>query len=252
MNKQYRFMGKAILLAVLLAVMLVPSVSAIPESDSDSFRTSFRREVQLDSYYNSSWYQHVGVQIFTGVSSEYYFVIRRNPADMYPYDNMKVCFACQGDYLPTCLYTTDYPSWNENGQISFLRSDYSDVNRTYSGVNRTVSYARCSVSSVSDVSYDGNGAYSYVIVEMIPRINTQFTTIQRQCETDSAQAVIAEELEGISTVIETNVNVWNTLFIMFQICAVIFVVFVLPIMIFLMMKWFVYKITGHKMLERNA
>jgi hypothetical protein len=249
---QYRFMMKAIVLAVMLAVVLIPSVMAIPESDSDTFRTSFRREVQLDSYYNSSWYQHVGLQVFTGVSSNYYFVMRRNPADMYPYDDMKVCFACAGDYLDTCIYTRDYPSWTENGQISFLRSDYAEVNRTYNGTIRAVSYARCSVNTVADVSYDGNGAYSYIIVEMIPRISTQFTTIQRQCETDSAQAVISEELEGISTVISTNVSIWYTLFLMFQIGAVIFVVFVLPIMVFLMMKWFVYKITGHKMLERSA
>ena len=249
---QYNIMKKAIVLAVMLAVMLIPSVMAIPESDSDTFRTSFRRQVQLDSYYTSSWYQHVGLQVFTGVSTDYYFIVRKNPADVYPYDNMKVCFACAGDYLDTCIYTRDYPSWTENGQISFLRSDYAEVNRTYNGTIRSVNYARCSVNSVADVTYDGNGAYSYIIIEMIARVSNQFTTIQRQCETDSAQAVIAKEMAGINTVIGTNVNVFFTLFLMFQIGAVIFVVFVLPIMIFLMMKWFVYKITGHKMLERNA
>jgi hypothetical protein len=247
------FMMKATVLGVLLAVMLMPSVFAIPESDSDSFRTSFRRQIQLDAYYNSSWYQTIAVQVFQGnLSPSYYFVVRRNPADAFPYDDMQVCFACQGDYLDTCLYTTDYPSWNENGQISFLRSDYAEVNRTYNGTIRSVNYARCSVISVTDVGYDGNGAYAYIIAEMIPRITLQFTTIQRQCETDSAKAVIAEELEGINVVVSTNVDIWSTLFIMFQIGAVIFMVFVLPLMVFIMIKWVVFRVTGHKILERSS
>jgi len=247
------FMKKMILLSVMLAVMLVPTVLAIPESDSDSFRTSFRRNVQLDAYYNSSFLQSIGMQVYAlNLSTSYYFVMRRNPADIYPYDDMNVCFICTADYLDTCFYTRDYPSWTENGQISFLKTGYAEVNRTYNGTVRVVDFVQCTVKSVTDVSYDGNGAYAYLMAEMIPRINTQFTTIQRQCETDSAQAVIAKELEGINTVIGVNVNVWNTLFIMFQINAVIFVVFVIPVMIFLMLRWFIFKITGHKMLERNV
>jgi hypothetical protein len=253
MKMQYRFMGKAILLVVMLAVILVPSVFAIPESDSDSFRTSFRRDVQLDAYYNSSFLQTLGMQVYaSNLSTSYYFVVRRNPADIFPYDNMQVCFICSGDYLDTCLYTNDYPSWSENGQISFLKTGYAEVNRTYNGTVRIVDFAQCTVKSIIDVIYDGNGAYAYLIVEMVPRINTQFTTIQRQCETDSAQAVIAEEMAGIDTVVSVNVNIWNTLFIMFQIGAVIFVVFVIPVLIFVMIKNFVFRLTGHKILERNV
>ena len=244
--------GKVFLVSLAFFLLLLPMAFAIPSGVADEFKMTIREKVDIDDYWNSSERRIVVLDSYFNLSSSYYVVLRRNPADAYPYDNFRVCIECYGDYLPTCIYAKDYPSWVQNGQISFFRSDMFRTEYTFGNLTINMSRGYCFIDELDDFTLENNGEYPYVYLELIPLLDVRFTTINTYCETKSARDLITAELTGIGTVISANVNIIYTLYLMFQIIAIVLVTIGAPILIFLMIKWAVWKISGHKLLERGA
>lgn len=245
-------MGKVLLVSLVFILLLLPTALAIPTGVADDFKLTVREQVDIDAYWNSSERRIVILDTYFNLSSSYYITIRKNPADVYPYDNFKVCLECYGDYIDTCVYVDDYSSWVQNGQISFFQSEMLQTTHTFGNLTVNMSRGYCFIDELSDFTLENNGEYSYIYVELIPLLDVKFTTINTYCETKSANDLITAELTGIQNVFDVNVNFFYTLYIMFQIIALITVVIGAPIMVFVMIRWMVWKVTGHKMLERRT
>lgn len=244
-------MGKIFLISLVLLLFL-PIVSAIPTGDVDEFKMTIREKIDIDDYWNSSERRIVILDAYFNLSDSYYFTIRRNPADTYPYDNFRICFECYGDYLDTCIYVEDYSSWVQNGQISFFRSDMMERTHTFGNLTINMTRGYCFIDEINSFTFENNGGYSYLFIELIPLLGVKFTTIDTYCETESAQELIEAELEGIGTVISANVNFFYTIYIIIQIIIIITVFIGVPVMVFLLIRWAIWKITGHKILERRV
>jgi len=234
-------------------IMLASVVSAIPEEDLYRFTGAGRFTFKFDDYYNSSAMRTAKIRFITNHTNLYYYiVIRANIGDSPPYDSFDVSFICNGDESETAFTTTDYSSWVESGQISFKRR-FSDPHTVYyMGVFPFQAMdGECNITSATNLQVEGNEGYTTFNVELVPLLDTNVKTVQSYCEERARTNLIETEINETLTVITSNLNIFTTLWIVIQIFAVILLVIGLPFVIFMMIRWAVYKVTGHKIFARG-
>jgi hypothetical protein len=180
-------------------------------------------------------------------SSSWLLYIEHNDDDVYPYDNISLSIQCNDALTPTVLYTTGYDDWNNNGSIS-INFNYQDESYDvyYNSIDFVGKYSDC-VLSADSVSFDGNGAYDIVVVEMIPQLGVlEFIS----CDSvESFQIGISEE---VLTIVQIMTDVWNILWYTGSTFVLIISLFGIPMLAFLMFRWALYKITGYKLVERRV
>lgn len=242
---------------LIITLLSVSSVSAIPEADIDKFKSSGRSTFLFDDYANLSFVRDLGVKSFPENvldMESYYVVIRRNAGDALPYDDFFVRYQCSGDATPIELHTTDYPSWVENGIVTSIKRNYyfTGESEYYDNSTINVSYAWCQVYSATDLVVDNNAGYTEFYFEIVP-VHEQFVvTVPSWCGDDARADLITGLQTGIGSVLENNANFVYTLWIVFQIIAVILIVLGIPVLIFMLIRWAIWRISGFKILERST
>lgn len=249
-------MKKQLGLGVCIAALffLAVTASAIPDNEIFNFKASVTGIFYFDEYNptnnNYSITRTLQLYVFFNESQYYYVIIRANPADVSPYDDFYIDFSCDGESHAS-FDTTDYTSWVESGQISFKKRFTATDIRDYGNSTLTANFGYCNVYEASGLVVDGNSGYTTFRLDIVPVTTTAVTTIEAYCEEAALHDTITAELSVIDTIFTTNVNLITTLFIVFQIIAIIFVVLAIPIMIFMLIRWAIWRITGIRLLERK-
>jgi hypothetical protein len=235
----------------IIALLSVSIASAIPETDLNKFRASGRFYPYFSQYTNETQYQTISA--FHGESDYFYLIVRAHAGDAVPYDDFHLQFRCLGDEVPTELHTTDYPSWVEAGFISFKREyAFDDVLSYYDGTAVNTSWSYCWLITADSLSVNGNAGYTQFYIELVPVLENTVITLNELCG-DSERANLINELsEGISLVLEMNVNIIYTIWIVFQILVVILIVIGIPILLFMLIRWAIWRVTGVKLFERRT
>jgi hypothetical protein len=249
-------MGKllmALVAAVLLSCSAMGFVSAIPESDLYHFKSAVREYVPFDAYVaNMSHGRYYFLKQFWNSSDSYYMVLRVNAGDTPPYDDFFVRFICSGDSLPTEFHTTDYPSWVSDGQISVKRGYFYFYDEVYDTVSIPAAISSCQILTASNLTVSGNAGYTTFNLELVPTLNTIVITLDQFCSDRKRANLTGRIGAGILTVLENNVNFLYTLWIVFQVIGVIVIVIGVPVFVLLLIRWAVWRISGHKMFERRS
>jgi len=233
---------------------LAVTASAIPDTEIYNFKASVTGIFKFDeyNYYNNNYSMTRTVQLYTffNESQYYYAIVRANPADVSPYDEFDITFFCDGEPY-TSFTTTDYTSWVESGQISFKKRFGSITTRSYGNSTLSANEAYCTIISASGLVVDGNVGYTTFNLDIVPVTTTAVTTVESYCEEEALRDTVTAELAAIDTIFNTNVNFVTTLFIVFQILAIVAVVLGVPILLFMLLRWAIWKITGIRILERR-
>jgi hypothetical protein len=174
-------------------------------------------------------------------SSNWLLYIRHNDIDVGQYDNISVSIKCNNAANPTVFQTTSYPDWVNNGSIS-INFNYQNENYPifFNSIEFTSKYSACDIS-MSSISFDGNGAYDTVTVEMIPQLGVlEFIN----CEgLSSPQIGVAQE--GL-TFVQIMTDVWSMAWNVYSIMIIIVALFGIPILAFMLIRWAVWKTMGIK------
>lgn len=251
-------MKKQLGLGVCIAALffLAVTVSAIPDTEIYNFKASATGIFLFDEHNptydgNHSIVRQIELYTFFNESQYYYIVIRKNPADVYPYDDFYISFACDLEPI-TAFHTTDYTSWVESGQISFKKRFTGSYDVEYvNGTTLTANHGYCYVTESYGLTVNGNTGYTTFNVDLVPVTISAVMTLESYCEEASLQDTITGELSAFENILANNLNFITTLFIIFEILAVVFVSLGIPIMVFMLVRWAIWKITGHRLLDRK-
>lgn len=236
----------AVLLSLLiLTAMLSPFVHAIPESDMENFRASFRETYLFDEYSNAT--RILTIKSLHNHSDYFYVVFRSHVGDAPPYDDYYVQYWCQGDSVVTEFHTTDYDSWNSNGLISFAHEYFYHGTSAYDNTTISSDESYCWVMHANSLDVSGNTGYTAFNVEFVPVLDIPVYTLNSFCADEMRNDLRESLMEGIYSVLEINVNIIYTIWIVFQIVAVIFVVLGIPIIVFMLIRWAIWRLSGYKL-----
>jgi hypothetical protein len=141
----------------------------------------------------------------------------------------------------------------QRGLISFKKSFYYyDNSDTYDNISIESQYSTCEIISASNLEVDGNSGYTTFYVEVVPVLYSgSVITVQQLCETESRNTLIEALGNGIWTVLENNVNFLYLIWLSIQTSAIVFVFIGIPLLVFLLIRWMIFKITGNKIFERK-
>lgn len=231
-------------LALVMSIIMIQFVDAIPEADIYMFRASARAIMKFDDYVNITDVRFVNLKTFHNDSAYYYMVIRANPGDVAPYDDFYLRFQCQGDALSTELHTTDYTSWTESGMISFKRQFNNPYIEQYDGVPIDAQSAWCQIYSADDLIVNGNTGYTKFYVEMVPLLYQRVQTIEDYCGEEERVELVDNIQFGIQSVLQNNIDFLSVNWVIFQIIAMIAVVLGIPVMLFMLIRWAMWRIAG--------
>lgn len=254
MSIQISSMGWKIFLVVCLVMLISLSpVSAIPESDLYKFTGAGRFAFNFDFFHNSTSPRTAIIRHLTNITSQYYYVVvRANAGDVAPYDEFDLSFICNDDESETALTTTGYNSWVQSGQISFKHELKSAEVVYYSGFLPYFAMdGECNITSAGSLLPDGNTGYTTFNLELVPLQDSDVQTVQAYCEDEARTDLIEAEISGILSVVENNVNIFYTLWIVIQIVAMLFLVVGIPTVMLLMIRWSIFKVTGRKLFARR-
>jgi hypothetical protein len=240
-------------LVLFLFILSIP-VQAIPDTDIYNFRAVGSQTFVFDEYCTGSECNRtIRLKSFHNFSNSFYIMFRHHTGDAEPYDSYNIEFRCSGDALPLAFNTNDYAGWEERGIISFKREfgTYVDGN-SYDNITIDTHYSDCEIISANSLTVDGNTGYTTFTVEVVPILDAgSVTTVQTYCETEARNDLIANLQSGIWTVLENNINFFFTIWIIAQTLGIILVVIGIPVLVFLMIRWAIWKVTGIKLLERK-
>lgn len=239
--------SKMRLVFAVLAFLLVPTMAQAaidPYAPMLNFQMAVAQHLFITG--NSS---EIALMSFHSSSNNWILFFRHNDADLSAYDNLSLSVACNGE-SPVVFDTTDYPDWVDKGVLSIeFPYERSDFAVSYNTVEFTAKYSKCTLS-VSD--YGGssyvNNSYSYnsIDVEMIPFLSTfEFIACDDIVTTETS---ILDEI-GLITGMMT--DVWQILWLVYSIFIVIVAVFMIPIFIFIIIRWAIYRLSGYKLIERK-
>lgn len=235
----------------MVVFFIVSSASAIPEEELYNFRSSVTGIFYFDEFNPPALTRIVYLDSLHNASLDYYVVIRKNVNDVKPYDDFFVSFLCGDDVIPTEFHTTDYSSWVETGQVSFKKSYFQITSAAFPYGNLTSFYTYCYVVNANGLVTDNNVGYTQFNLDLVPVTTIAVRTVASYCEEAAITDAINAEEDAIAGIVGNNINFFQTFFIIFQILAVVLVVLGVPIMIFLLIRWAIWKITGVRILERR-
>jgi hypothetical protein len=191
----------------------------------------------------------IALMSFHSSSNNWILFFRHNEWDDAPYDNLSLSVACNGE-APVTFDTSDYPDWVGKGVLSvefpYERSDYPI---SYNTVEFTAKYSKCTllVDDYGGSSYVNNSlTYDSIDVEMIPYLSTfEFVACG---DIVTAETSILDEL---GLIVGMMTDVWQIAWLVYSIFIIIVAVFMIPIFIFILLRYSIYRLTGYKLVERK-
>jgi hypothetical protein len=228
-------------------VLLMSSAADALLADPYAPFFGFQMAVAKNLYINDTPFD-LGLMAFHGSSSNWILFYKHNDFDDPPYDNLSLTVECNGE-SPVTFQTTAYQDWVDYGVLS-IEFPYAagSVGVTYNSVSFTGKFSRCSVS-VADYpsSYDNNTyTYNYIDAEMIPFLNTlEFVTCT---DAGNAEISILDEIDMLVTMMS---GFWTIAWLVFSILIVVVGVFMVPIFVFILIRWAIYRLSGFRLIERK-
>jgi len=248
--------SSAVLLVCALALLALAQQSlAIPDSDIYNFRSSMTASFYFDDYNPTnngySITRYAALHAFFNESQYYYVIIRASEADSPPYDDFYISFTCDND-PDVAFHTTDYTSWVESGQISFKRQFTFSEYMSYANATMLSMLSYCTITNANSLVPDGNSGYTTFRLDLVPSTASAVTTLEAYCDEASLHTAVDTELSTLASIVDVNIKFISTIFTVFQILAVIIVVLGIPIVVLLAIRFVIWKITGHRLFEREA
>lgn len=166
--------------------------------------------------------------------------IRANPSDSVSYDNHTIDFDCGGAIFGS-FSTNDYETWNNFGYITIgLEYETLPYTISYNEIIFTANYLRCEFI-VDTGSFVNNSAYDHLIMELIP-LESSIEFIDCSAIT-SPQIALAGEIEMFVTIAS---NFWTIVWIIVSIFVIVFAVIGIPAWVFMLIRYVMFRITGHR------
>lgn len=241
-------MFRKIVMLMLLAIMLTPvavRAELSPFAPIFAFEMSAAHRIQINGESES-----VSILTFYESSQNWVLFLRHNNVDDLPYDNLSVTVECNGED-PVTFDTTDYSQWVDEGILSvefpYQQSDYGVV---YNSINLAGKYSMCvvNVEDYGGSSY-ANNSYNYTEfnVETIPFLATlEFI----DCNQSGSSEI--NLLNQMSSTTNMMTNFWDILWLVFSIASVVLGVFMIPVIVFILIRWFLFRVAGIKIVERSV
>ena len=238
---------KTIFAFAVLAVLVMSSAASALLDDPYAPLIGFQMAAAKNLYINDTPFD-LGLMAFHGSSSNWVLFFKHNDFDEPPYDNLSVTVKCN-DLGSTTFQTTAYQDWVDYGVLN-IEFPYGagSIGVTFNSVPFTGKFSRCSVS-VADYpsSYDNNTyTYNYIDAEMIPFLSTlEFVTCT---DAGNAEISILDEIDMLVTMMS---GFWTIAWLVFSILIVVVGVFMVPIFVFILIRWAIYRLSGFRLIERK-
>jgi hypothetical protein len=230
-------MNKKIAILLGMVFLLLPSARAMsPLAPIVSFEMASHYDLPLDGNDTTA-----SLVTLHQSSSNWLLYLRHNDADVFPYDNMTISIKCNNAVTPTVFHTTSYADWVNNGSISINFNYQDDAYVVYfNSISFAAKYSSC-VIGVDSGTFDDNGAYDDITLELIPQLGV--------LEFISCTGITSPEIgvtsEGL-TFVQIMTDVWNILWNVYSLMITVIALFGIPMMVFIIFRWAVFKITGYK------
>lgn len=235
-------MMKRLALLFGIAFMLFMTASAQATTPYYFFGMSGERFV----YLNASHVSSMTLNSFHGTSETWQLFIRANTNDNPPYDNLTWVVDCTSGDSAT-VDTLEYPTWVSDGYIE-IAMNYEDEDETvyYNAIPLTAKVVTCDFT-ISDWNATNNTANYRMWVEMIP-----FYAVLEFVECEGFEDNFGISFTGqVTTVIGMMEDGWEIAWYVYSIVIIIFAVIGIPILVFIVIRWSIYRLTGHKLIERR-
>jgi len=197
-------------------------------------------------YMNSSVTTTMQINAFHGSSETWKFYIEGLGSDNPPYDNITIQVDCtSGD--SAVFDTTDYPEWVEHGylEIPLIYEDEDDVIR-YNSIPLESKTVRCDFTALG-FNFTNNTAYNTRKIHMIPYL-ASIEFIECTGFDDNFGISFTGDVMTLVTMME---DCWEIAWYTYSIFAIIFVVIGVPLLVFIILRWAIYRLTGYKLIERR-
>lgn len=236
MNKLSMVLGIA-----LMMIVITPYAQAVPYYIFGMAGRGF-------IYTNSSVTTTMRINAFHGSSETWKLFLEKSGNDQFPYDNFTLNIDCtSGD--SASIITTDYTSWVDYGYIDIpLTYEDESVIINYNSVPLSTKTVECDF--VMTYVNQTNNTYPYVRrwIQMIPYYASIEFVECTGFEDENFGMQFTGQLTGVITMME---DAWDIAWIIYSISIIVFAVIGIPILVFIIMRWAIYRITGHKLIERR-
>lgn len=202
--------------------------------------SNVQAESLFDVYLDANDTTVSSMMAFHESSKSITWYIRTHQIDVTSFDNHTVNFDCGGSVVGS-FSTKDYETWNTFGFIEVgLDYETDPYSISYNEIGFTADYLRCEFT-VNSGSFLNNSAYDYITMELIP-VQSSIEFIN--CEgVTSSQIAVAEELEMFVSMAS---DFWSIVWLIFSIFAIVFAVTGIPAFVFMLIRYVIFRITGHK------
>lgn len=236
------------MLLMLLAVMLIPvavRAELSPAAPIIAFEMSTAHLIDINGESES-----MSLLTFYESSQNWVLFLRHKGVDDPPYDNLSITVECNGE-SPVTFDTTEYGQWVSEGFLSiefpYQQSGYSVV---YNSIDLAGKFSQC-VVGVSDHGGSSyvNDSYNYTLfeVEMIPFLATiEFVDCSA---VDSSELALLGQL---SSFVDMMTDFWDILWLVISIASIVLGVFMIPVLIFIVIRWFLFRVAGIRLVERSV
>jgi len=236
-------MKKTALVLGIVLTMVLMSMSAYAAIPYYIFGMAGRGFI----YTNSSVTTTMKLNSFHATSETWYLFIENDINDEAPYDNITLRVDCTSGDIAT-FSTLEYDTWVDDGYINLpltFESDESSI--SYNSISLDAKTVECDFTIISINQTNNTSPYVRRYIQLIP----YYTTIEFvKCTgfDDNFGIQVSGHITSFVTMMEDS---WSIAWYAYSIFIIIFAVIGIPILIFIILRWGIYRLTGHKLIERR-
>jgi len=197
-------------------------------------------------YLNGSITSTMTLNSFHATSETWKLYINANTNDVPPYDNLTWTVTCSSGESAT-FDTLEYSSWVNDGYIE-ITLNYEDDDETlhYNSIPLSAKTVTCDYT-ISAWNATGNTDNYRMWVEMIP----YYATIEFIDCTGFDDNFGISFTGDVTTLVTMMEDGWEIAWYTYSIFMIIFTVIGVPLLVFIILRWAIYRLTGYKLIERR-
>jgi ABC-type multidrug transport system fused ATPase/permease subunit len=236
-----RMLGLAFAVCMLVMVSSAQSVSIL--TSIFMFESGSNQRLFL----NDTEPMNLDAVVFHQYAKTWYLFFRHNDADVLPYDNISISVECNGATSPVVFPTDFYGEWNSVGELT-LSFDFYE-NSLAIPYNSHLIYGDLSSCELfaDSISFDNNSAYDYIEVETIPLVS-----VLENYDCSRVESTTINLATSMTFFFGVMGDMWTISWYVYSMALIIFAVFGIPMFVFIILRYAIFKITGVKLVERRA
>jgi len=197
-------------------------------------------------YLNASHVASLELNTFHGSSESWILYIRANPYDAYPYDNLTWHVDCTNGE-DAVFDTVGYATWNSFGYIQIpMAYEPAPVTVHYNSVPLEAKSVSCDFSLLAWNEVNNTANYTRMIVEMIPYYaSLEFVNCT------GVNGFGMNITGSITTAVGYMHSGWDIAWIVYSICIIVFAIVGIPLLVFIIIRFGIYRLTGTKFIEKK-